>query len=348
MSKKILCFVHAYVGHGREAGAETTMANLLESLVSEGYEVDVLLDRAYENYTETYYHNGVKVIPHTSNGTLNEIVDQYDALISQLDGSERAVYVARAAGIPIIHLVHNTMWQTEGYLGEGCDLAVYNTQWVSDYHEEHKSSPLIMVYKPEDLRTEFMHRESHEWPSVVVHPQIDPNEYRSGPAAPHNCITQVNMFENKNPSVFWELAERFPEKKFLCVLGGYGDQWLGDLPNVEIIENTPDMRAVYSRTRVLLMPSFYESFGRVAVEAAASGIPTVASPTPGLIEALGHPTLYCDPVNVDAWENAIRCLDDSKVYNAYSFAAARRSAKWQAEQFDETKNFVEKMNELVR
>lgn len=346
MSKKILGFMHAYVGHGREAGAETTMANLLESLVEDGWTVDVLLDRAYENYTEPYYHNDVLVMPHTADDTLNVIAPNYDMIISQLDGSERATYVAQANNLPVVHLVHNTMWQTEGYLGEGCDFAVYNTQWVADFHEANKSKPLIMVYRPEEKRTDIMFRQNHEWDSAVVHPQIDPKRYVTEGA--HDCITQINMFENKNPCVFWELAERMPHKKFLCVLGGYGEQWLGDLPNVEIIENTPDIRSVYTRTRVLLMPSFYESFGRVAIEAAASGIPCIASPTEGLFEALGPMGLYAEPTDVDMWQRTIEYLDDPISYASNSFFAKERSDYWAAQVEEETRIFVDKMNDLVR
>ncbi|WP_262928542.1 glycosyltransferase family 4 protein [Streptomyces sp. CBMA152] len=45
---------------------------------------------------------------------------------------------------------------------------------------------------------------------------------------------------------------------------------------------------VYSRSRVILMPSLYESWGRVAVEAFASGIPVIAHTTPGLVESMGE------------------------------------------------------------
>ena len=42
---------------------------------------------------------------------------------------------------------------------------------------------------------------------------------------------------------------------------------------MRVVDHTTDMRSVYAQTRVLLVPSVYESYGRVALEAAASGIP---------------------------------------------------------------------------
>jgi glycosyltransferase involved in cell wall biosynthesis len=82
---------------------------------------------------------------------------------------------------------------------------------------------------------------------------------------------------------------------------------------------------VYARTRILLMPSDYESWGRVGVEAVASGIPVIAHPTEGLTESLGPAGTFCDRDNVDVWQKAIEMLDDPAVYRAASRRAKARS-----------------------
>src|SRR5690606_19054142 len=100
--------------------------------------------------------------------------------------------------------------------------------------------------------------------------------------------------------------------RFLGVTGIYGRQQdLAGLANVEVIPHVPhpEMRGrVYARTRVLLVPSSYESWGRVASEAICSGIPVVAHPTPGLRECLGDAGLFVDRRDVDGWVRTLANL----------------------------------------
>jgi glycosyltransferase involved in cell wall biosynthesis len=73
-----------------------------------------------------------------------------------------------------------------------------------------------------------------------------------------------------------------PRQGFLFVVGAYGRQVRPRLANVQVIPPVAWDRmreAVYARTRVLLMPSEYESYGRCGVEAAHAGVPTIAHPT---------------------------------------------------------------------
>lgn len=350
--KRILAYVHAYVGHGREAGAETTLANLLESLVEAGWEATVLLSQEYDNLRKPYYHNGVEVRPCRERDELNEIIPTYSAIITHLECSERSVFVAERAKVPVIQLIHNTLWQTEGYLAEGVDLAVYNSDWVAQHHTEARTSPVVSIPVKGAFSTHqisYRPRKTRTWDSAVVHPQIDPKQYAI--EGPHDHITMVNMYENKGPEVFYEMARRFPNLNFMAVLGGYGKQVIDkSLPNVEFVANTKAIRDdVYRHTRVLLMPSDYETFGRVAIEAAASGIPTIANPTEGLVEALGEGGLFADRDNLDEWSATIQLLTDIPEYYArHSKYAKSRSDYWAAVKADETNKFIEKIESLVR
>ena len=70
------------------------------------------------------------------------------------------------------------------------------------------------------------------------------------------------------------------------------------------------------------MPSDYESWGMVGVEAMHSGIPVIAHPTPGLRESLADAGTFIDRGDVDAWEAAIRRLYDDED----AFTRARKRA----------------------
>ena len=101
------------------------------------------------------------------------------------------------------------------------------------------------------------------------------------------------------------------------------------MPNVEWVGHVPghQMRErVYARTKVLLMPSVYESFGRTAVEAMVSGIPVIAHPTPGLCEALADAGIYAHRDDLDAWQAALGGVLRPEAWQTASDKAAKRAA----------------------
>jgi hypothetical protein len=108
----------------------------------------------------------------------------------------------------------------------------------------------------------------------------------------------------------WMLAVFNSEWVRRAVKGMYGKQFMLPRQNVKLVPNQQDARVVYRDTRILLMPSAYESWGRVAIEAAHSGIPTIAHPTPGLRESLGDAGLFVDRTDTDGWVRELQRLDD--------------------------------------
>lgn len=353
MAKKVLALVHAYVGHGREAGAETTLANLLESLVEAGWKADVLLTHTYKGL-RPYYLNGVHVTPHNpdQHNLFGKIAPEYDALLTHLENSERVSYVGEHLEKPVVQLVHNTMWQTEGYLNENCQLAVFNTEWVKAHHEAVADGGFHRVPQPATQdrmqRISFRRARPKRYNSVVVHPQVNPDAYATSQEG--KSILLVNAHANKGPQVFFEMARRFPKERFLLVKGGYGKQELEDVPNVTILSNTPKMRDVYTNTKLVMMPSEYESFGRIALEAAASGIPTIANGTPGLCElsaGFGMQLMDPDRLNdMNYWEEGLKDMLDGRKVGRRRTAALSMSAHWANQRDQETAAFVEAMGAL--
>jgi glycosyltransferase involved in cell wall biosynthesis len=67
------------------------------------------------------------------------------------------------------------------------------------------------------------------------------------------------------------------------------------------------------------MPSKEESWGRVAIEAMSSGIPVIATPTPGLLESCGSAGIFCKRDDIGSWVREIRRLKtDTEYYKSVS------------------------------
>lgn len=312
--------LHLYTPH-HNAGAELMAHAMLRALAAAGHQVDVILSREHYEIREPYTHEGVTVHPRRGKADpaawIADPVRRPDVILAHLENAERASILGQQHGIPVIHLLHNTFEQTKRDLRRGPALAVANTQWMA-----------------EDVTAWWLWQYGTSRPMpplTVMHPPVVVNDYATTPGT---RITLVNLCADKGAEVFYALAKRFPRRKFLGVAGAYGSQIRLDLPNVEIINHVRGDRMrdyVYSRTRVLLMPSIYESFGRCAIEAACSGIPTIAHPTAGLLESLGPAGTFVDREDVDGWEDALgRLLSPSE------WPAASRRARERAAELDPT------------
>jgi glycosyltransferase involved in cell wall biosynthesis len=311
---RVLAMLHAYPP-GHNAGAEWAAHALLRHLAGRGHDVDVLLSKPGAA-AEPYEFDGVHVHPYRGKGDPGPWMDgdrRAAVIVTHLENTARASILGQLHGLPVVHLLHNTFAKSKEWLVKGGPaLVVYNSRWMAEdaaaWWEAHRGDRPM------------------PW-GITVHPPVAAEDYR---ATPGDRVTLINLTEDKGARVFYALAERMPDKRFLGVIGGYGQQIVrDDLPNVEITPHTPGDRMatdVYARTRVLLVPSAYESYGRVAVEAMCSGIPVVAHPTPGLHESLGDAGIFCDRNDINAWQAAVRRLHSPAVYPKASRAAAARAA----------------------
>jgi glycosyltransferase involved in cell wall biosynthesis len=170
----------------------------------------------------------------------------------------------------------------------------------------------------------------------VLPPLVRPDVYRvSGPG---DRVVFVNPHPDKGVEIAFALAERRPDIPFLFV-----ESWplredvrqaqlarAACLPNVEWSEQVGDMRSVYARARILLVPSLWEeAWGRIATEAQVSGIPVLASARGGLPESVGPGGLLVDPeASLDEWAGALsRMWDDRATYARLSKAALEHARR---------------------
>lgn len=304
---RVLAMLHLFPPH-HNAGAERMVLAMLRALVDRGHEVDVVLSQRHPEITGPYEIHGIRVHQYRDKtDPFQFIPDPTDVIVTHLENTPRAAALGESYKIPLVKVVHNTFNATRGQLQRGISLAVYNSEW--------------MAAEFADLDVE----------SLVVRPPVAVADYATKAG---DCITLINLYEPKGPKTFYALAERFPHLTFLAVHGAYGHQVIRELPNVEHVRHLDGDRMrdeVYARTKILLVPSDYESWGRVGIEAMCSGIPVIAHPTPGLTESLGNAGIFCDRRNIDAWAAEINRLLKPRAY-----AAASKRAKARAAELDPT------------
>lgn len=304
---RVVALLHAYVpAHG--AGAEHHAHTLLTALARRGHDVVVALTQPGTWQGDSRWEvDGVTVLGRADKTALDSALSGAKVVITHLESTPRAHAAGRKRGIPVVDLLHNTFDPTREWLTrDRVDLAVANSVWMA---EVFAGAPV---------------------PVDILRPLTPVAQYSTTPG---DRITLVNLFPNKGPHVLWGLAERMPKHKFLAVRGGYGWQDIPDRipPNVEVIDNTPNVRDdILARTRVLLMPSEYESWGRMGVEAMCAGIPVIAAPTPGLEESLGDMGTFVDRLDEDGWVVAAKKLATKS--GAAAKAAGARARATELEQ----------------
>jgi glycosyltransferase involved in cell wall biosynthesis len=290
----IVAYVHGYLPN-HNAGAETMLHQILVGLAEYGHKVTVI---TREPGADEY--EGVPIYD-ANDDRVNKILENSDIIFTHLDFTKKAVRFSRAMKKPLVHLVHNDKQLSYNQIDRNsCQLAIANSAWIAKTVSENI-------------------------PSVIVYPPTDPKYYTT--KTTRQAITLLNMNEAKGGKMFWQLARIFPERQFIGVLGAYGEQVTYDkeLPNVTLYKNDPDVKKIYAKTGIVLMPSSYESWGRVGMEAACSGIPCIAAPTPGLKESLAESGVFAEHDDVAGYVEAIRYLDVKENYEKHSKAAKARA-----------------------
>lgn len=302
-------------------GSEMVAMHVSKYLISKGNQVRVILHR-YSGRPYTY--EGIEVVPATGK------VDAYrwaNCVFTHLDFTQYTIMMANEAQRPLVHFVHNDITYDSIKNASRGQYVCYNSNWI-------------------EKKIGYRH------PSVTLHPPCDIAYYNvnHNPAV-NEYITLVSMNERKGGWLFKQIAEAMPDRKFLGVVGSYDNSGPLKLsqqqiisampPNVTIVPNSPDIISTYRRTRILLMPSDYESWGRTATEAMCNGIPVICTPTDGLKENCGDAGIYVgipiessepgaasvDIGTVYEWVKAIKSLDSPEYYYKKSLACRTRAAE---------------------
>jgi glycosyltransferase involved in cell wall biosynthesis len=177
---------------------------------------------------------------------------------------------------------------------------------------------------------------ANEWGepnALVLHPPISPlpDKLLTG----GDAYTVLSSLRNKGVEVVLELAAMYPDQRFIIVRSpaepthGIADleERASKLPNVELHPRVPPHEVIkyLEQTRILLVPSRYETYGMSAIEAAGYGIPCVHVDTPHVREGIGEAAVLVPGLNTKATQLGISIIENN--YEEYS-KKARERAEW--------------------
>lgn len=289
---KVLAVVPLYPPHSR-VGAWLATHQHLAYLASLGHQVDVF---AFMATKRRWLIDNVNCYGHEANS--DELAHRADVVIGHCGDGVRSHRIAHRARRTLIQIYHGA----PAAASPDAAAIVFNSE----------TSQRLSGWRGD---------------SVVCRPWTDAAAHRVESTG--DCVTIVNCSIEKGSRIFHQIAERLVDRRFLAVAGGYGEQEGKEIarrwPHVDALPIQSDMRDVWRRTRILVMPSLRESWGMVGVEAIASGIPVIATDLPGPREALGDAATFVARDDVDAWCAEIERLHDPAEWQAASRHALARS-----------------------
>lgn len=288
---RLLWSIHLYPPK-HNCGSEWMSHKINKFLMSKGHEVRVVLHQAKMHGVYCPYEfEGVEVYAPSLN------LDQYrwaDVILTHLDFTRFTINTGHDIKRPVINFIHNDTPYESIKGAKSNNHVVYNSQWIAN-------------------------KLKYDWPSMVLTPPCDVEDYNvSDNPITNEYITLISLNENKGGKILKRLARAMPDRKFLGVMGSYDPQIIDQPDNVVIMQNTPDIKEAYKKTRILLMLSRYESWGRTATEAMCSGIPVICTPTLGLKENCSDAGLYIDPRGSLIKEGQVITGDDGDTYDLSS------------------------------
>jgi glycosyltransferase involved in cell wall biosynthesis len=185
-----------------------------------------------------------------------------------------ALAMARARGITTVFTIRAEGYYEPRYF-EHVDHVFTACEYLTDVHWERIGLVSTAIDSPID------------WSAVLA------------PADEREFVTFVHPAPHKGVALFARLADmlgaRRPDIPILIVQSGRSAGWLNTLPGMDwtryphIVAAPPVARPAdfFALTRILLVPSVVEAFGRVAAEAMINGIPAVVSDRGGLPNTVG-------------------------------------------------------------
>ena len=259
----------------------------------------------------------------------------YDVVYSHYwDAGWAGQKIAEELGIPHVHTPHSLGWWKQATMSEDMDDAAMEKKYR--FKERIRTEFLIyqtcdQIIATTEPQTELIQDRYDVLPRhvTVIPPGMDENRF--SPARreererlraeygfqPHDVLALGRMANNKGYDLLLQalpsLFELVPDARLVAAIGGEdsaqdeaGVAKLKQLAHeidighhIKWVQYVPDadLANYYRAADVFALPSRYEPFGMVAIEAMACGTPTVVTTHGGLFELIdfGRHALFADP-----------------------------------------------------
>ncbi|SHG04690.1 glycosyltransferase family 4 protein [Streptoalloteichus hindustanus] len=267
-----------------------------------------------------------------------DVVHAHDWLVTH-----PAITLADAAEVPLVATIHATeAGRHSGWLSHALNQQVHSVEWWL----ANRADALVTCSSA--MRDEVVHLFEVDPETItVLHNGIEPRRWRVKPDAVAEARARFGRPDAPLLLFFgrleWEkgvqdliaalprIRRSHPGATVVVAGKGSHEDWLAEQARKHRVARSvrftghlsdADLAALLSAADAVVLPSRYEPFGIVALEAAAAGVPLVASTAGGLGEVVvdGATGLSFPPGDVAGLATAVReVLDDP--------AAARRRAR---------------------
>lgn len=285
-------------------GASLYCQTLAKGLTEKGHEVDVFVN-APKTYAKTETHEGISIKRFTSmqigyyyisKGMLSSLIDgKFDIIHSHHYGyfpATAGLIAAKMKGIPHVFgpYYHPPVYGFKKSIA------------VSLYHAT-QGYPLLKysnrVLPHTNIEKKMLEKIGCPREKMEILPNtVDTNRFVPGKKAGKLVLFVGNFIHEKGADVMFRIADKISKErsdiKFVFVGNLVENSFINEIrelekrKNVKFVSNIPekDLIALYQAASVLVLPSMYEAFSRVAAEAQSCGCPVVATNVGGLKEVV--------------------------------------------------------------
>lgn len=278
------------------AGAEITCHETNKQLLKDGFEITVIV----KDYVVDQL-DGVKII--------KAFGDQYD------DSSEAKEALQRASVIGIQNVYYDVGLEIAKKYRKPVCYFIHATSRGKEFFGYSGSWPIFMVYNSWSMKVDI----SANYKSYILKPYVDITRFTPLAAAAGSpqrfYVSLINLCKDKGGDILIQLAREMPEVQFLGVQGGYGQQIRDmSLRNITYVSKTDKIEDIYAKSYIVIMPSTLETWGRVAVEAMAAGVPVIINDVEGMREACGDGALVARNEDIGSWIRLIKRLQSDPIF----------------------------------